>query len=287
MNKQKIAILTDSGSDVPKAFAKECGIFILPLNIHYKNETYQDDVNITADEVYSRLTTEIPKTSLPNGETVLAALDQIKEQGYEKVIAICMSSGISGTFNMVRMMALEYEGLEITCIDTKNISIGSGFHVIKAIEYIEKGYDYERIVNNINKSISLSKVYFIVSTLEYLQKGGRIGLVASLLGNALNLKPIISCNEDGVYYVVTKVRGRKHSIHKAMDLIKEYASHYDRYMLAVMNGAAKEEAEQVKQQLDQELTGIDGLIEAQISPGLGVHTGPGLIGIGLYPEIDE
>ena len=179
------------------------------------------------------------------------------------------------------MIAKEYEGLEIAVIDTRNISIGGGFNAIQAAKYIEQGMGFDELKERVEKEIINSKIFFCIDTLEYLQKGGRIGLVASTLGTVLNLKPIISCNEEGVYYNVAKVRGRKKSLEKMKELAVEFASKGKHYNIALLHGYAKEEAENMKADLIKALPRMKDFIEGQISPALGVHTGPGLVGIGI------
>lgn len=282
MNKQKIAVMCDSCSDVPKEYIDKYHIFVLPLKVIYKDKEYLDGVTITPDEVYKSMENEIPSTSLPDGNLVKECFEKIRNEGYEKVIVVTLSSGLSGTNNLIRLIAMEEENLEIEIIDTKNIAIGSGFHAIMASKYIEEGLEFKEIVEKLNAEIKNSKVFFVVKTLEYLHKGGRIGLVASLFGNALNLKPIISCNDEGIYYTVSKVRGRKPSISKTIDLALKQIGDHKRYALAVCHGDAHEEYLEVLDRLKPVIENAEEIIEGQISPCLGVHTGPGLIGIGVY-----
>lgn len=281
MNSQKIALLVDSGIDIPKHIREQYNMYSIPLKIIYKEREYSDGIDITAEEVYSKLSEEIPKTSLPSTGEILEKLAEIKEDGYEKVLIVTLSSGLSGTFNLISMITKEYEGLEVAVIDTRNISIGGGFNAIQAAKYIEQGMGFDELKERVEKEIINSKVFFCIDTLEYLQKGGRIGLVASTLGTVLNLKPIISCNEEGVYYNVAKVRGRKKSLEKMKELAVEFASKGKHYNIALLHGYAKEEAENMKADLIKALPGMKDFIEGQISPALGVHTGPGLVGIGI------
>ncbi|NLC03161.1 MAG: DegV family protein, partial [Tissierellia bacterium] len=173
----------------------------------------------------------------------------------------------------------QQKDLEVYAVDTKNIGIGSGFNAIQAAEYIQEGMDWNTLTKTITENIFKSKVFFVVSTLEYLQKGGRIGLVASMFANTLNLKPIISCNEDGIYYTVAKIVGRKRSVKKALELAVAFIGDHSNYNLGIVHGAAEEEANQIKKYLITQLPNAKVFVEGQISPVLGVHTGPGTIGI--------
>ena len=279
--KQKTALLVDSGIDVPPSIIKEYGIYSLPLKIIYKDREYSDGVDIQAEEVYSNLSVEIPKTSLPGAAEAISILDRIKSDGYQNVLAVTLSSGLSGTYNMISLVAKDYEGLDVQVVDTKNIGIAGGMVAIRAAEYISEGMDFETLVKTVNEDVPDSKIFFCISTLEYLQKGGRIGLVSSMLGTALNLKPIISCNEEGIYYNVAKISGRKRSLDQMIDIATEYASKGKLYNLAVVHGGAAEDAEKVKEKLLSKLSKYKNVFEGQISPALGVHTGPGLVGIGV------
>ena len=279
MNEQKVAILVDSCCNVPKEYIKKYGMYEIPLKIIYKDGEYLDGINITPEEVYRGLAQEVPKTSLPSGEQLEKIFDQIKADGYEKVIAVTISSGLSGTNNMLRLLGDNYDGLEFYVLDTKSISVGAGFHAIQAGRYLQEGLSFTETCEQLERDVPNCKVYFVVETLEYLQKGGRIGKVASLFGNALNLKPIISCGDDGIYYTVAKVRGRKQSISKTKELALDYAKDLSHYNVAIMHGDAKEIAQKVKDDILPKLPNMDLFVSDQVSPVLGVHTGPGAIGI--------
>lgn len=285
MNTNKIAILADSGSDVPPDTAKQYHIYSLPLKINFQDGEYLDGVTITAEEVYNRLSAEIPKTSLPDGDQIHAVLDQIRADGYEKVFAVTISSGLSGTYNILRLICEEYEGLDCYVLDSKNVSIGSGMLAIQAAQYLESGMGWEELIATMPSRIPDSKVFFCVKTLEYLQKGGRLGLIASLLGSAIALKPIISCNDDGVYFPIAKAIGRKASIKKVIELAGKFAAGSKRVELALMHGNAKEEADGIVEEVKNIISNGKITVWGQISPALGVHTGPGLIGIGVMRQI--
>ena len=283
MNKQKIGFLVDSGSDVPLEILEKANMKVIPLKIIYKDKEYTDKVDIHAQDVYDRLDEEIPKTSLPSGEIISELLQEFKNEGYEKVIAITISSGLSGTNNMVRLMAENVKELDVFTLDTKNIGVGSGLLAVKAADYVEKELDWEVIKEKLQDDVKKSKMFFHVPTLEYLQKGGRIGLVSSILGNVLNLKPVISCNENGIYYTAAKVRGNKKSIQKAIDLATEFAGDAKKYHLAIAFGGKTAEAQldDIRADLKKALPNFVEIFEDQVSPALGVHTGPGLSGIGI------
>lgn len=277
----KIAILVDSGSDVPREYREKYKMYVAPLTIIYEDAEYQDGVDIDPETVHARFAEEIPSTSLPSPAVVAELFKQIKRDGYDKVIVVVISSGLSGTFNMLSGFGPEPEGLEAYYVDTKNIGIGSGFAAIRAGELIEQGLAFAEVCRQVEDAVKNTALFFCVSTLEYLVKGGRIGLVAGMVGQLLNVKPVIACNEDGIYYTVGKARGREKSLRLALEKAVEFAEDAAEYNIAVVQGAAEAEGKALMATMKQRLPDYRYAIEEQLTPALVVHTGPGLIGIGV------
>lgn len=276
----KIALLTDSSSDLPQDIIKKYNIKVIPLRIIYKNKEYIDRVNISPKEVYDNLTVEIPTTSMPSLGDIEEAFSSIEKDGYTHVIAITISSGLSGTFNAVKLASESFPNLTTHIYDSKSLSLGLGVLVNECAEFLEKGKTFEEIVNllpSIKEKISL---YYVVETLEYLKKGGRIGKVAATIGELLNLKPIISIDSDGKYYTYSKTRGRKQSINSLMDIAKE-ALKIGKAKIFIMQGGALEEGKKMYDAFVN-AKNVTDLGFTDISPALGVHTGPGLLGISIF-----
>ena len=281
MSKQSsIAILTDSGTDVPVEFARTHNIFTLPLSIQFSDELYLDGVTITPEEVYRRLPHEIPKTSLPSSEGILHTLQQIRESGYDTLFIITISSALSGTFNLMRLTARDVPELDCRLIDTRNIGIGAGFTVMRAAEMIADGASADEIEAKLQELVKSTKVFFCLPTLEYLAKGGRIGRVTATVGSLLDVRPIISCNEGGIYYTVQKARGAVRALSATLQNAKDYAANHV-FHLAIAHGGVPELAAHVEAQLAGLISSAKSYVRTQVSPALGVHTGPGLIGVGV------
>ncbi|MGI6697677.1 MAG: DegV family protein [Clostridia bacterium] len=280
----KIALITDSTSDLPKEIQEMYNIEVLPLHVIYKDAEYEDGVDITPEEVYNSLPREIPTTSLPSAGRVVELFQRLKEEGYRDVLSIHISSGLSGTYAMIKNLeeTAKNIGLRLHVIDSKSISMGLGFLVIKAAQLIESNTPLNEIISTLDRFKSEIKVFFVLKSLEYLRKGGRIGLVEGTLGDMLSIKPIISVNSEGIYYTVVKSRGRKGSIRKLVDIVKN-AIGKSRVRVAVMHGNALDEAMGILQSIKD---GVDtsGIFAGQVGPVVGVHTGPGLVGVGFCPE---
>ena len=281
---EKIAILVDSGTDVPESYVqKYSNIYFVSLRVIYPEGEYEDRIDITSDQIFARMPHEIPKTSLPDGGQIADTFHKIISDGYNKLLIITISSGLSGTFNTLRLASLDYPELETALIDTKNIGIGAGCQAAYAADLIAEGVPFSEIVTRLEHSVPLTHVFFCVNTLEYLMRGGRIGKVTGIVGTALNPKPVISCNEDGIYYTVAKSRGREKSLKKALELILNLSSTTERFNVGVAQAGAPEEAQKIVAILKEALPQAVHIFEGSISPALTVHTGPGLLGIFIQP----
>jgi DegV family protein with EDD domain len=283
---EKIALMTDSTCDLNPEIIEKYGINFLPLKVVYADRQYSDRVDITPDEIYATLDIEAPKTSVPNPHEAEQMLLKLKDNGYTHVLAIHISSGLSGTTGMVNMVGKSIEGLVVEVVDSLSLSMGLGFVVLQAARWIEEGMDFNSLVEKTRKMVSQTKVFFVVETLEYLKRNGRIGKVQATLGEFLNVKPIISINDQGVYFTYRKVRGRRRSIEEIFNIAKEVIEAHRQIKVAVMHGGAPEEAADIFSRM-KELNNIEELITGQIGPVMVVHSGPGLVGIAMSPGLEE
>lgn len=282
MNRQKIAVLTDSCCDISPQLAAENDIFILPLKIIYPEGEYSDGVDITADQIYQRMPGQVPTTSLPDGDSAFRMLERIRDLGFEKVIAVCLSSGLSGAYNLVRLTAQEYPHLKSAVFDSNSGSLGEGCVALELARRIRQGLEWPQLLELVPRLIQDTSVLFSLDTLEYLQKGGRIGKIAWLAGSMLQIKPIISFAEDGQLVSVGKVRGRYRSIDEMAARIRKMVPQDGRpYTLATAHGGCPGDLAYLKGLLQEEIACAQHYHEGIIDGTLGVHTGPHLIGVGI------
>ncbi|MEX1378074.1 MAG: DegV family protein [Eubacteriales bacterium] len=282
MNKKKIAIVTDTTCDLSDEVLKMNNIYMVPMQIVYETRTYRDRMEITADKVYEMLDKEIPKSSLPLPDDVKKILDEIVDAGYTDILYISISAGLSGTYNLIRLLAQEYTKLNIEVVDSTNLSMGLGFLVLEAAKVINKTSDMKAAIQRITTVRKTMSTMFVLNTLEYLRKGGRIGRVEGTVGNLLNIKPIIAVNDEGVYYTVSKGKGFKRAV---STMVEELKKRYDdkAVSIAVVYGEQIEGAKKLLEQLKEKLN-ISAAYITQVSPVLGVHTGPGLLGVIAFEE---
>lgn len=279
---QKIALIIDSTADVDNEMIQKYNLKVLPLRIIYKDREYIDKVTITPKEVYDNMEKEVPSTSLPSMKDMEKLYLELEASGYTHVIAVTISSNLSGTYNTLKLAAQNHENIKSFVFDSKSITMGEGVIIRECGEMILQGKNFEQIVKKMPEIRDNIKVYYIVDTLKYLIKGGRIGKVSGTVGQVLHIKPIISINKDGVYFTYCKAKGKKQAIRKLISAARETIGE-GKADVWVMHGGAYEEALKLKN-LIGEMPNIQNLSMGEISPVAGVHTGPGLLGVVIYKK---
>ena len=201
-------------------------------------------------------------------------------EGYDGVIAIMLSGGLSGTYNLVRLIAEECKGLlPVRVYDSVSGSLGMGLTVLQIAEDIRNGMGWEELTERrVPQLIANTYPFFSVDTLEYLQKGGRIGKVTATAGMLLQIKPLLTFAGDGQLTSVAKVRGRHQVINKLVDLTVQRCGDHKRYNLAVANGGAPEEMALVREKLTAALPNYDHIWEGEIDGTPSVYIGDGVLG---------
>lgn len=280
MTPQKIALLTDSCADLSPQLAAENQVFVVPLRILCKDGEYRDGVDIHAADIYARLRSgELPQTSLPAAQDISDAFDAIAAAGYDGVIALMLSGGLSGTYNMVRLLAEERRDLTIRVYDSVSGSLGTGMMILQLAEELRQGMDWQTLTERrVPWLIQNTFPFFSVDTLEYLQKGGRIGKVTAMAGTILQIKPLITFAADGQLQSIAKVRGRNLVIRKLIELVTQSHNGVARYNLAVANGGAPAEMEILQGKLTTALPNYDHIWSGELDGTLSVYIGDGVLG---------
>lgn len=279
---EKIALIVDSGSDISIEQSKKYNIDVVPLYINYTDKSYKDVFEINASEVCKNFEKEIPKTSVPSFTDIENVIRNKFKEGYTSVIMVTISANLSGFYNAVRLVSEEFSDKKIEIINSKAVALSSGFLAIYASELIKEGYEFEEIVKKLNENVKNTKVYFTVKNLEYLIKGGRIGLVSGMIGSLLKIKPIISCNEEGIYYTIAKARGENKARKKLVEIAKNQLKNSGKVYISIADFGYKEGSEALHKELGEIFENAHIKVLNEISPALGVHTGPGLLGLCIF-----
>lgn len=281
---EKIALITDSACDIDDETIEKYKVNVLSFKIRYRNGEYTDKVDITPQEVYEHMDVEVPTSSLPAMSDMEALYKKLESEGYTHAISINISSGISGTVNAMKLISDQFPALKTFIYDTKSTSVNEGILIKKCGEMISEGRSFDEITAKLPEMKRKLHFYFVFGTLEYAVKGGRIGRISGVIGNILDIKPIVDFDaEYGQCFTVEKVRGRKRAVKRLADLRKAFAPSVkcDAY---VVHGNVEEDAREFCENLKKDpLIGNVYLI-GQISSIVGVYCGPGTIGV-CYSEI--
>lgn len=281
---RRVAIITDSTSDIPPDLAAEHDILVVPLYIHFGTETLRDRIDIDAEGFFRRLTTDPhhPKTSQPKPADFVAAYHNVREQsGAQEIVVLTISSALSGTYESAVAAKAEVD-FPVHVIDTRTVTMGETLIVTAAAEAAGQGASAEEVVAVARSMIGKVPVYFVVDTLEYLHKGGRIGTASRFIGTALSIKPVLQI-ADGHVAPLERVRTKKRALARLIELVGESVDASRPVTLVVGQGGAPEEAVWVTQELAARFQ-PDPMYQVEVGATIGTHAGPGVVGVSFYQK---
>jgi DegV family protein with EDD domain len=284
----KIAVVTDSCASIPEALLQNLNIHWVPYYIHRGEEVLRDLVTAKRDSFYNWLPSarELPKTASPGPGDYLTMYEKIaREEGVQEIVSIHMTSKGSGAYQAAlagKSMLLELmPDLHIEVIDTLNVSMCQGWIVIEAARAALAGGSLSEIVALARKMIPVTQMIQTADTLKYLYMGGRIGKAKQLAGALLRIKPLIGM-KDGIIVPLGQARSRSKAYQMMVEMVESAVGNMGKIKVAFMHAAAREEAEKLKEVVEARLTCVESFI-SELSPALGVHTGPGTAGLCYYP----
>ncbi|MBE9523830.1 MAG: DegV family protein [Chloroflexi bacterium] len=284
----KVSIVTDSVASIPESMINELNISIVPYFIHWGEETFQDLVNIQREPFYSRLALSktLPKTANPSPGNYAQVYQQLaQENRSSEIVSIHMTSKGSGAFQAAlagKRIALEaMPDLKIGIIDTLNVSLCQGWMVIEAARDALSGVSYSGIIERVKSMMPFTKMLQTADTLKYLYMGGRIGGAKHLLGTALKIMPIIGM-QNGLIVPLGQARTRARVYQMMIEKVETAVGRQGKIKIAFVHAAAKNEAQKLKALVENRFDIVESII-AELSPALGVHTGPGTVGMCYFP----
>ena len=197
MNSQRIAVITDTGTDTPTAFAREHDVRIVPLRINFSaGSTFESGVTITPEQLVERMATEVPSTSLPSPATIRREFDRAHDDGYAAAVFVSISSGLSATCDTVRMLADQLDDFPVVVVDSKSIGVGAGLVVMEAVRMVEEGITLQYIGAMLELVARKNSVFFSVKSLEYLRKGGDSNIFNLGNGQGFSVKEMIEAAKE-------------------------------------------------------------------------------------------
>ena len=282
----KIAILTDSASDITPDMIEGLDVTVIPIRLKIGENNYKDGVNLSKKEFWHKLTTEkiMPKTAQPSPAEFRDYYEELFNKGYEKIISLHISSKMSGT-QQVAKVAREMLKREkdIIIVDSKSVTFGQAYQVLEAAKMIKAGAKLEDILTRLYEIADKMKVYFAVSDLTYLEKGGRIGRASSVIGNLLKLRPVLKL-EDGEVSLETKTFGERGAISYMEKIIKNEGKN-SIYLYTAWGGTNQElQSTDILKKVADTMRKIEYKGRFEIGATIGSHSGP-VFGIGIISKI--
>jgi DegV family protein with EDD domain len=275
----KIALVTDSTASIPQELVKDYNFIVAPQILIWGKENFEDGVNITPSEFYTRLknTTVMPTTTQVTVAKFQEIYQSLLAEDYQ-ILTIVISAKLSGTLNsalQARTMMPADAPIEI--IDSNSTAMAMGFHLLTVGRAIKQGASFPECVALAQKAKEHTGIFFAVDTLEFLHRGGRIGGATRFLGTMLNFKPILELR-DGRVEPIERVRTRGKSLNRIVELTVEKIGARTPVRLAALHANAPEDAKLVLQEAAAKLNPIETVF-SEVSPVVGVHAGPGVVGL--------
>lgn len=280
-----IKFITDSASDILPAEAAAMGIRVVPLTVTFAGVEYADTVDLNHHEFYNKLIESdvLPTTSQPTPAAFAEAFEEFTANG-DTVIAVVLSSRLSGTFQSASIAAADFPG-KVFVVDSLSATAGERMLVQCGMEYAGQGLAAEEIVEKLNEDRNHLRILALLDTLEYLKKGGRISAATAFAGGLLSIKPVITV-DNGEVKLIGKARGSKNGNNLLRTLINDCGGvDFDRPFGLVYSGLSNAMLlKYVNDSADLWLNYIDNLPMSTIGCTIGTHVGPGAIGVAFFEK---
>ncbi len=275
----KVRIITDSNTCLPQTLTERYGIKILPLVLIFGEEVLLDGIDITPTEFYARLRTAdpLPTTSAPSPAQFIEAFQESEAVGAKGVVVVTLSSRLSMMYQSARIAADLMRALPVEIIDSGLATMAQGFIALEAARAAEQDSDLAGVVLAAESSIHRSGFIFVLDTLEYLHRGGRVPAVASIVGSALDIHPVVGSKGDGTVGILVPAHGKERAIESMIRALHRKVADRELRALAVMHADALTEAEDLMDRLASQFN-VDELYITEFSPVMAAHAGPGALG---------
>lgn len=281
----KIAVITDSTAYLDDAYLTKYNIRTVALNVIFRSETYRELSDISTETFYSKLKKEsqLPTTSQPAMGDYVALLEELKAEGYTDVIAVHLSSGISGTYQSALTANSMVEGIKVHPFDSEISCTVQGFYALKASQLIQNGMTViDNILEHLENMKAISNAYFIVDDLSNLKKGGRLSGAQALVGTMLQVKPILHFVDTQIV-PYDKVRTKKRAMKEIEQQIEKEVGGSKHLSIVVIHGNDEESGKLWKSQIESKFPQAN-VILSYFGPVIGTHLGEGALGIGFTTE---
>ncbi|HHT84778.1 MAG: DegV family protein [Bacillota bacterium] len=279
----QVKIVTDSAQDFEPKFLESLGITVVPLNVHFGDESFKDGYELRGKAFYEKLVSSahIARTSQPSPWDFELVFDRLSADG-SAVLAITLSSALSGTYQSAIIARQALPDRQIEVIDSKCASGMYGVMAILAQEMSDEGKSLDEIAAFVNRMRDSAVTVFCVDTLDYLARNGRIGKAAHFLGTLLNMKPVLSLDKEGYVTAIERVRGKDKVIPRMVEIAKERLAGEEEVYLCISHADAPREAALLKERAQAGFS-VTRFFETEIGAIIGTHTGPGTLALLAIP----
>ncbi|MBN2148452.1 MAG: DegV family protein [Anaerolineales bacterium] len=275
----KITIITDTDASLPANLVTRYGIHTVPVIVNFEEESLASGVDIDDASLFARVDREgkLPTTSAPSPGQFADAYQTAFDNGADEVLCFCVSSAVSAIYNSACNAAEEFPGHQIHVVDTQSLSMAQGFMVLAAAEAIAAGASSQQAIDQAISVRERTCLYAALATLKYLAMSGRVGYLAAGMANLLNVKPILTIRE-GKLDLLERVRTQQKAWGRVIELSAQYTAGTQIERLAIVHANAPQQAAAFCQQLCARLPCPTEIITAELTPGLSVHAGSGVVG---------
>ncbi|SDC38016.1 EDD domain protein, DegV family [Pelagirhabdus alkalitolerans] len=279
----KVAVLTDSTAYLPEDIREDYGIEMVPLTVSFGDTSYQEEIELKSDQFYPLVkeAKAFPKTSQPSIGYMTEKLQEIAKD-YDALIAVHLSSGISGTFQSMQTAGEMVDDLDVYVFDSEISCMPQGFYVVEAAKLAEKQLEPEEIIARLEEMKQSMRAYFLVDDLTHLHRGGRLNGAQALVGSMLQVKPILHF-VDGKIVPFEKIRTQKKAIKRLLDLLDEDAKSNEPIRAVIIHANCPEQAREIKQTIEKRYSNVE-ITMSYFGAVIGTHLGEGSLGLGWYKK---
>lgn len=277
-----IAIITDTDCSLPFDLSDKYGIRQVPINILFGDETFRTEYDINDVQLFERIDREgvLPTTSAPSPGQFVESYQDAFDAGADEVVCFTVSAEVSATYAAAVSAKDLMPEKKISVVDSRSLSLGQGFVALRAAELAQAGHSSEEIIQGAMSLDPRSHFYAALATLKYLAMSGRVGHLAAGMANILNIKPILSI-QDGKLDMLEKVRTKRKAWGRVVDLVNETTGDQEIELMGIVHVAAREMAEEFAALLKESVACPDDILIADLTAGLAVHSGAGMVGVGF------
>jgi DegV family protein with EDD domain len=276
----KVAVVTDSTAYIPKETRDRLNIEMIPLNVIFGNESYQDEIELSIEAFYEKMKTgsELPKTSQPAIGLFVECFERLAKE-YDAVISIHIGGELSGTYQAAVAAGNMVDGIDVHAYDSEITATMQGWYVLEAAGMAKAGKSPEEIIARLDEMKESMTVYIMVDDLSHLKRGGRLSGAQAFIGSMLQIKPILRL--EGKVIPFEKVRTQKKAMKRIQEIFGEKIQGAEKVKAVVIHGNRPEEAEKMKEQIEADHPNVEAEI-SYIGPILATHLGEGTLAIGWY-----